>query len=352
MVSMFSLSDLAKGCMPIENPEATSYNEQGSDATSCKSELPVAEEENADTSYDITDLQTVSIPEELFSPVYSPGEISSHSDVPNIQISNVRRTYDKNAFVGEPYGNQVEAIGSKSLPTHENSQTIQCIENDSQTHDRLLKQMIKEVTCPMQAKEVKYVNQSTETADQKRELSAYHLYANETMPACQLDTQSGRPQNAPPYQNTANMAAPSYPMNTQDEMVNSPMEEDETSACHQATSYQPEKSSSRGCESYGTQQRQTIHNCTSSCCCHAALSESKSSHTPVFWLADQRPSVIMEPVSQSSTASVESQVPSKVGLLEYRKFSDANAETVARGNSEQSLVHLDTNRGRSQYEAN
>ena len=197
--------------MPIENPEAKSYNEQGSDAISCKSEVPVAEEENADTSYDIRDLQTVSIPEELVSPVYSPGEITAHSDVPNIQISNVRRAYDQNSFVGETYGNQTEAVGSKSLPTHENRQTIQCMENDSQTHDRLLKQMINEVMCPMHVKEVKYVNQTTETADQRRELSAYHLHANETMPACQLDTQSGRPQNAPPFQNTANLAAPSYP---------------------------------------------------------------------------------------------------------------------------------------------
>jgi len=49
---------------------------------------------------------------------------------------------------------------------------------------------------------------------------------------------------------------------------------------------------------------------------HAAQSYSKSSHTPVSGLADQSPSVIMEPVSQSFTASVESQVPSKVGILE------------------------------------
>jgi len=52
MVRMFSLNDLAKGCMQIENPEVTPNNEQGSDPIICRSEFTAAEE-NADT-YNIT----------------------------------------------------------------------------------------------------------------------------------------------------------------------------------------------------------------------------------------------------------------------------------------------------------
>ena len=90
MVRMFSLNDLAKGCVQIENSKATPYNERGSGPIICRSELHAAEEENADTSYNITDLQTVSIPEELVSPVYAPGETSAHSGVLSIQIIKQR----------------------------------------------------------------------------------------------------------------------------------------------------------------------------------------------------------------------------------------------------------------------
>ena len=91
MVRMFSLNDLAKECVQIENSKATPYNERGSGPIICRSEVHAAEEENADTSYNITDLQTVSLPEELVSPVrYAPGEISAHSGVLSIQIIKQR----------------------------------------------------------------------------------------------------------------------------------------------------------------------------------------------------------------------------------------------------------------------
>ena len=67
-------------------------------------------------------------------------------------------------------------------------------------------------------------------------------------------------------------------------------------------------------ESQGSQQGQSIHMCTSSSCWHAS-SKSKSSHTPMIGLANQRPSVIIEPVGQSNTASLDSHVPSKVQIL-------------------------------------
>ena len=310
---MFSLSALAKGCWPLDSPETTPNIEQESDQILSTNNIPAVKEENTDTSYNIVDLETVSVPLELVYPVPSSGAISTHSDVLNIQIHNIRGAYSPNAFVDETSGHQIDG----------NSRAIQRRLNDgSQTDDQLITS--DEVLYPVQGTDVRYpINQSNEAADQRRKLSAvYHLSANQAIPTCQcFDNQNKCPHKAPSYQTTANMAAPLYPTGTQEEMANPEMGEEETNTCHQAAKCQPpEMSSNLRCESYESLQRQHLHKCTSSYSCNGTL-KTKSSHTPMIGLANQRPSVIMEPVSRNSTVSVESHVPSKVRVLtDYSSF--------------------------------
>ena len=126
---MFSLSDLAKGCWPSESPKTTPNNEQESDRIPSTNNIPVVKEENTDRSYNIVDLEAVSMPLELVYPVSSSGEISTHSDLLNIQIRNIGGAYSPNAFVDETSGHQIDG----------NSRMIQWrLTDGSQTDNQLI----------------------------------------------------------------------------------------------------------------------------------------------------------------------------------------------------------------------
>ena len=191
-----------------------------------------------------------------------------------------------------------------------------------------------------------HLNHQPEISQMSNQYPAYQTNTNGTIPAYQVDTQgslsayqNGVSESVSSHQISTNMAPPSVytsshatvPLHHMADTPTSQSGNGEKNTNYQAT-YHPGMSTYYGDYSFHDYQqgmpfwqteahhmtpthpeRSAAHSCN--CCCHG---QNDTSHHPAFGTKNQRPSVIMVPVSWSSSDSGTSHLPLKVKYFIHR----------------------------------
>ena len=277
----------------------------------------------------------------------SRGEISDQTDLMNIQISNIQGASSfQNGFkngtikTGDQFQNwlnklpaSVELQSRFDYRTHENMPMAQ-----EHRNGQLAKQTISQKELYLEGTELRSpIDQSS-----FHPLPIYQMSTNGTMPSYQFHTQidSSEIGSSCRGQLDANVVAPPnissqttvplHHIDTQEKITASQKGDIQKDTRYQAPNYQPEISFLYGghnsYESHNvpnfnekeiyvagpSRDRKASHQCCQ-CFCHSPM-QKKPYYVPSVNLENQRPSVIMVPVSWSNIASGTSHMPLKVRI--------------------------------------
>lgn len=303
------------------------------------SKIPTVKEESPETPCSGIGHQTVLLAQKAGYQGASLEEMDNQSDVLNIQITNVQGTPSvQNGSEREVTGNQLENVVSEPPTRHGGNEEMQSNFEDV-TQEKLPMEEEYHGEQQMITQENMYpVETEVQSKDQEKEMpgklshrpytespqvSASSFQMNDqyhSPDGYKLDARMSAYQFGSSHQMSSNSTVPLYHIAVQDELSTSLMGDN---ARYQAASYQPEIRYHAGHSSHESLKAQRFHqnqdvgphrsSSTSSCncCCHSP-SQSESFFLPTFGAETQRPSVIMVPVSWSSTASGFSHVPLKV----------------------------------------
>lgn len=126
MTRMYSLNDMANGCVKIEPPDESLYNGPSNQMV-FTSELPAVKEEKKDTPCNAVGQKPMYLPQVSEYQLPPLEEISHQSDVFNIQITNIQGTLpNQNGFNDEITSNQLKNPDVDEPPTrNESNQEMQ-----------------------------------------------------------------------------------------------------------------------------------------------------------------------------------------------------------------------------------
>ena len=122
---MYSLNDMANGCVKIEPLDESLYNGPSNQMV-LTSELPAVKEEKKDIPCNVVGQKPVYLPQESEYQLPSLEEISRQSDVFNIQITNIQGTLpNQNGFNDEITSNQLKNHVNEPPTRDESNQEMQ-----------------------------------------------------------------------------------------------------------------------------------------------------------------------------------------------------------------------------------